>query len=119
MPPYRFQNHSANMRRIKARIAELEQRAKVVEAAGGESKVTECAGFTVVENIEANRLQLKFPGKPSQEVRTLLKRNGFRWAPSECAWQRMLSGFAYHVTRADGYVRRELERALGSHEVAA
>lgn len=111
IPPYRFSNHSANMRRIKERIAALERQATVVAAMGGESKVTECKGYEVIENLEENRLQLAFPGKPSQAVRSLLKSSGFRWSPTAGRWQRMLSGFAYHVTSPDGYLRKQLEAA--------
>lgn len=29
-----------------------------------------------------------FPDKPSEEVRKILKSNGFRWSPTYGAWQR-------------------------------
>lgn len=37
------------------------------------------------------RVQLRFDGKPDDETRALLKRNGFRWAPSQGVWQRQLN----------------------------
>lgn len=49
------------------------------------------AGVTVIENVEENRIQLIFPGKPSPEIRKTLKQSGFRWAPSSGAWQRFLN----------------------------
>lgn len=36
------------------------------------------------------RIRLHFPGKPTPAVIATLKSNGFRWAPSERAWQRQL-----------------------------
>lgn len=45
----------------------------------------------VVMNKEEMRLQLIFEGKPSDETRRALKTNGFRWAPSCMAWQRLLN----------------------------
>lgn len=36
-------------------------------------------------------VQLVFPGKPSEAVRTILKGYGFRWSPYEGAWQRQLN----------------------------
>ena len=45
----------------------------------------------VVENVEADRIQLVFPGKPDAEIRSMLKTNGFRWSPREGAWQRHLN----------------------------
>ena len=47
-----------------------------------------------VENVEENRLQLFYPGKPSEGVRTKLKHNGFRWSPTTGAWQRRLNNNA-------------------------
>ena len=89
--PYQLTNNSANIRRIEQRIATLRQNAT------RETKVEEFQGVVkLVENAEANRVQLIFPGKPSAEVRTKLKRAGFRWAPSEGAWQRQLNSSAVY-----------------------
>ncbi len=84
-PDYALSNNSANIRRIKARIATLERNAQ------RETQETVINGVRVVENTEDNRLQLFFPDKPSAEVRAELKSAGFRWAPTEKAWQRQLS----------------------------
>ena len=51
----------------------------------------EYEGLTYIENTQANRVQLMYDGKPDQETRTKLKRAGFRWSPSEGAWQRHLN----------------------------
>ena len=91
-PAYRLSNNSANIRRIKARIETLEANAK------RETKEIERQdGLRIVENAEANRLQIFFPGKPSADARSILKRGGFRWAPSEGAWQRQLSNGARYA----------------------
>jgi len=42
---------------------------------------------SVVENKDAGRYQITFTGKPDYDTRTLLKQNGFRWAPSTGTWQ--------------------------------
>lgn len=42
-------------------------------------------------NTEENRLQIFFDHKPEEDVRSELKANGFRWAPSAGAWQRQLN----------------------------
>lgn len=86
-PSYAISNNGANIRRIKDRIAQLEK------AAARETKESAPVdGLRVVENAEANRVQLIFEGKPADEVRAKLKGFGFRWAPSEGAWQRHLNG---------------------------
>lgn len=42
-------------------------------------------------NQEENRVQILFDGKPDANIRSELKHAGFRWAPSQGAWQRMLN----------------------------
>lgn len=84
--PYKLSNNNANIRRIKERIKTLE-----ATKTAPESEPEEYEGFRVVENTEAMRLQIMFDDKPSAEVRTVLKSNGFRWAPSQNAWQRQLT----------------------------
>ncbi len=45
----------------------------------------------IVENPDAARIQLFFPDKRTRQRATFLKSEGFRWAPSEGAWQRHLN----------------------------
>lgn len=92
-PDYQLQNNSANIRRIEARIKQLESRA------GIESSEEQVGPVRIVQNAEDNRLQLFFPGKPAEEVRAELKGYGFRWAPSVGAWQRHLSNAAIYYAR--------------------
>lgn len=95
-PDYAISNNGANARRIKGRIEQLERRAAQV-AANPEPIEREVAGVRMVEDPEANRLRLIFQGKPDAEIRATLKSNGFRWAPSEGAWQRQLSSGARYA----------------------
>lgn len=85
-PPYTYQitNNNGNIKRVKDRIAVLERNA------GRETKVEQIGEIKLIENAELNRVQIIFPGKPSAEIRTALKRSGFRWSPSEGAWQTFL-----------------------------
>jgi hypothetical protein len=85
-PHYKLTNNSANIRRLKTRLQEL------VKASTRVRKERVIKGVTVIENVEANRIQLIFPGKPSEEARKNLKYNfGFIWCGSEGAWQRFLN----------------------------
>lgn len=80
---YQLKNNGANIRRIRERIAYLER------MAAKPSQVIETnEGLRIVDNADANRLQLFFDGKPSEEIRKGLKSYGFRWSPTEGAWQR-------------------------------
>lgn len=47
--------------------------------------------FETVINETENRIQLVFNGKPEEEERNILKKNGFRWSPRFKAWQRQLT----------------------------
>lgn len=105
IPAYSLQNNLANIKRIQGRIAELEARERVKEVLRAEGEelternAREFKGGRLVENLELDRIQLLFPGKPSDTIRTLLKANGFRWAPSEGAWQRQLTNNARSAAR--------------------
>lgn len=88
-PGFELTNNGANIRRMKERVEHLARNAT------RETKETERAdGIRIVENAEINRLQIFFPGKPAADVRTKLKSYGFRWSPTEGAWQRQLSNGA-------------------------
>lgn len=54
----------------------------------------------IVRNKEDMRLQLVFAGKPNEDTRNKLKANGFRWAPSCMAWQRLLNENAERTLKA-------------------
>lgn len=88
---YKLSNNNATISRIKKRIAQLEKTASRTT-----SEIT-VKDVRLVENTEANRVQLFFTGKPSEEIRKQLKGNGFRWSPSEGAWQRHLTPQAVYV----------------------
>ena len=60
---------------------------KLVEAKETET-ILECEQFTAINNHAEERIQILFPGKPSENIRSLLKSFAFKWAPSQSAWQR-------------------------------
>lgn len=83
---FELTNNRAVIRQTRARIAELEalRNAPALEGwafPGGE----------VIMNREENRVQLFFAEKPDEVTRSELKHSGFRWSPSQKAWQRMLN----------------------------
>ena len=96
---FQLSNNNAEINRLKKRIAVLEQRDETGfvgwKFEGGEA----------VANQEENRLQLIFDGKPTEEQRSQLKRWGFRWSPTNRAWQRQLNNNAIYAAGQIGFVR--------------
>jgi hypothetical protein len=95
---YQLSNNNANINRLKKRLEQLQQDLIESVELGDTEQTYEQHGLTVVHARSINRLQLKFNGKPSEQVRSILKSNGFRWAPSEMAWQRFLNNSQYALT---------------------
>lgn len=84
-PDYVLTNNNANIHRVEERLNSL----KATKERGRSEQ--EYKTFKVVENTEAMRYQILFDGKPDEEIRSLLKGNGFKWAPSQGAWQRQIT----------------------------
>lgn len=77
-----------------------------------ESVTIEKEGCSIVKNYSLDRLQLVFDGKPKAEVISKLKSNGFRWSPSNTAWQRQLTSNAlYAAARVVDVTVEELRKA--------
>ena len=89
---WELSNNNAEIRRIRQRIDSL-TRAKETVYVGWEFE-----GGHVEANRDQGRLQVFFDGKPEADARQQLKENGFRWAPSVGAWQRLLNDNAYRAS---------------------
>lgn len=105
---YRLQNGNAELHRIQARIDTLNKAKAQAEAAKANpqaaaeataAKYPKVDGVEVQENAEEMRVQLRFPGKPDEQTRTLLKSHGFRWSPTQGAWQRQLNSNGTYAAR--------------------
>ena len=100
-PSYALTNNSAEIRRLKQRIEKL--------------TVNQDVGFVgwtfdggeVVANSEENRLQILFDEKPDEQKRSALKGNGFKWSPSQGAWQRQLNDNAIYAASRMEFLRPE------------
>ena len=94
-PSYQLSNNNANIRRIRDRIEELEKRQDSPAPEGWKF-----GGGKVVINAELNRLQIVLDDCPDADTKQALKSHGFRWAPSQGAWQRQLTDNAIHAAKA-------------------
>ena len=100
-PPYQITNNGAEIRRLKKRIESITV-TQNTEFVGWKFN-----GGEAVINTDKNRLQLLFDEKPSEEQRTTLKSNGFRWAPSDKAWQRQLNENAFYTANRIDFIKPE------------
>lgn len=99
-PPYMLQNNNANIHRVEGRIKQL----KAAKERGNREEKNRY--FRVVENTEIMRLQIFFDEKPVQDIRSILKKNGFKWSSKNGCWQRQLTDNArYSLER----IRKELK----------
>lgn len=95
---YALSGELAEIKRLESRLATIE--ADRARGTVERSHNTTAGALRVVENGDAARIQLFFDGKPDAATRDLLKSSGFRWAPSEGAWQRHLNnGGRYAASR--------------------
>lgn len=78
---FQLTNNNATIRATRERIEFLRKQKQQ------DSKEFTINGVECVDNVEENRFQIFFDSIPSAEIRGELKRNGFRWSPSNKAWQ--------------------------------
>ncbi len=93
LPGWELSNLGQTIRSVKKRIEHLSRVDKIQEV---EEKIGE---VTFKVDKDENRVQLFFPGKPEEEVRTKLKSNGFKWSPYNGCWQRQINAWAIKVGR--------------------
>lgn len=81
-PDYLLKNNNAEVHRLKGRLVEIGRLRETTDIEwdipGGRAEI----------NTEINRVQLFFDEKPDAAMRDKLKQRGFKWAPSQNAWQR-------------------------------
>ena len=83
-PSFTLTNLGAKIKTAQNRIREMQQVAKAPAMKEREGK-----GWKFAEDPASNRVTFEFDGKPSAEVRQVLKRNGYKWSRSNGVWQRM------------------------------
>lgn len=101
---YQLTNNSANIRRLKQRLATVQANAQ------REEKEYNIGAFRIVENTDANRVQIFFAKELLPNVKESLKRHGFHFSWDNGCWQRQLNDTAvYHAQRIAGSQRARWE----------
>jgi len=72
---------------------------EAAEHCGENVVIYESDACKLIKNYSENRIQFLFNEKPSEEVRNLLKHWGFRWSPSNAAWQRQLNNAGLYAAK--------------------
>jgi hypothetical protein len=107
---YELTNNNAEIKRLERRIQELSYNKEV-----GFSSWDFEGGYAEA-NTDMNRLQLYFDEKPDEQRRTVLKSNGFKWAPSQGAWQRQLTDNAIYSAGRIDFIRPSDGRSVREHQ---
>lgn len=81
--PFQLTNALGKIKRAKSRLESLEK--------GAVSEEKQIDGVKIEENTDDDRLCLFFDSKPAAEMIVKLKKNGFKWSPSNSCWQRQLT----------------------------
>lgn len=78
----------------------LDQQPAEPKPAQESSVIYAAAGVTVTANHALNRYQIQHDEKPDANIRSELKRHGWRWSPHHTAWQRHLNNATlYNLTQ--------------------
>lgn len=99
-PPYALSNNNANIRRVKARIEELEKKAAEATPEGFEFD-----GGRVEYSKEDNRIRIFHDEKPDPDTIRELKSNGFKWSPRNGCWQRQDTDNARHAMKRLSFLK--------------
>lgn len=92
-PGYRLTNNNAKINAAKKQLTKAET------LASKEDREYTIDDITIEECYSENRIRIYFPGKPEDEMRENLKRNGFRWAPSLGCWQAYINRWTLDFTK--------------------
>jgi len=103
---YTLTNNNSQIKRLQQRLAEASRGFSGWEFVGGYAEA----------NTEMNRLQLFFDEKPDDSQRTLLKANGFKWAPSQDAWQRQLTDNAIYAAGRMDFIKPSDGKTVREHQ---
>lgn len=98
-PQFSLANNLQNIKTVKQRIAQLSKEKTIADNGG--TKDILYRGARIHENFTDKRIQIFFDEIPNIDVKTELKKRGFKWSPTSKSWQRVLgSNSKYHAESA-------------------
>ena len=106
---YDLTNNNSQIKRYEQKLAETSRGFNGWEFEGGHAEA----------NTDMNRLQLFFDERPDEKQRAVLKSNGFKWAPSQEAWQRQLTDNAIYSAGYIDFIKPTDGRTVREHQPKA
>ncbi|MDR1892833.1 MAG: hypothetical protein LBQ48_07490 [Oscillospiraceae bacterium] len=106
---YDLTNNNATIKRWESKVKELSKGFAGWEFEGGRAEA----------NKELDRLQLFFDERPNENQRAILKASGFKWAPSQDAWQRQLTDNAIYSAGRIDFIKPTDGRTVREHQPKA
>ena len=103
---YDLTNNNAYMKRLKSKLDEVSRGFNGWEFNGGRAEA----------NADVNRLQLYFDERPDKTQCANLKANGFKWAPSQNAWQRQLTDNAIYAAGRLDFIKPTDGKTVLQHQ---
>lgn len=88
-PTFSITSINNKIKTLQQRITETAGKREAANTTG--NKEEQVGDVRIVQNFDENRIQIHFNGKPSDEMRASLRKKGFRWSPTNNAWQRILT----------------------------
>ena len=105
--PFELTNLGQRIKAQKGRVITLERKEALKEAVteqGKDNPQVSFEGGTVTLNYEIDRICIVHDEIPPAEIRTALKKNGFKWSRFYTAWIRQITPNAFYSL---GYLRKE------------
>lgn len=103
---YDLTNNNATIKRLESKVKEVGRGFEGWEFEGGSAEA----------NTELDRLQLFFDERPNDMQRAILKSSGFKWAPTEGAWQRQLTDNAIYSAGRIDFIKPSDGRTVREHQ---
>ena len=103
---YALTDNNSKIKRLESKLAEVSRGFEGWEFDGGRAEA----------NADINRLQLFFDEKPNDTQRAQLKASGFKWAPSQDAWQRQLTDNAIYSAGRIDFIKPSDGRTVREHQ---
>lgn len=103
---YDLTNNNSQIKRLEQKLSEVSRGFAGWEFTGGYAEA----------NNEMNRLQLFFDEKPDEQQRAVLKAGGFKWAPSQDAWQRQLTDNAIYSAGRIDFIKPSDGKTVREHQ---